>query len=230
MKPQEHIQKLLIELRATEHKRTSGIDAAKLYQFLHAYRFEKTFCICKDIISNVNARILDVGPSKLTMLLKSRYANISTLGLDIIKDDGGQRTNETMQLKLPHILYDLNSAKYFDRWPNIKEKFDLIVFAETIEHLAVAPEYAVAFLASLLSEKGILLITTPNAATIMKRLILLLKGKNPYNRIRMLSDNPGHFREYTMKEMIEIGTNCGLKIVQKNLLICTQRQAARKRF
>jgi 2-polyprenyl-3-methyl-5-hydroxy-6-metoxy-1,4-benzoquinol methylase len=218
MKPSDQLQKSLIELREAEHKRTSGVDAAKLYQSLHANRFERTFRFCKEIIPDVNARILDVGPSQLTVLLKSRYANLSTFGLNISADDGGQRTNETLQLNLPHISCDLNCTQFFNRWPDIKEKFELIVFAETIEHLAIAPEYVVAFLASLLTEQGILLITTPNAATIMKRLILLLKGKNPYNRIRLLSDNPGHFREYTMKEMIEIGTHCGLKVVRKEFI------------
>ena len=66
------------------------------------------------------------------------------------------------------------------------------------------------FLKNLLTENGILLVTTPNAATIMKRLILLLKGKNPYEKIRCIAENPGHYREYTMNELIAIGARCQL--------------------
>jgi hypothetical protein len=84
------------------------------------------------------------------------------------------------------------------------------VYAETLEHLYTAPVYSLAFLSSFLAEKGILLVTTPNAAMIMKRFILLLKGKNPFEQIRLIGENPGHYREYTMKELIDIGAQCQL--------------------
>ena len=130
----------------------------------------------------------------------------------------GQRTAEVMPLSLAHITYDLNNSEHLENWPDIEEKFDLIVFAETIEHLKIAPEYALAFLRLLLTEKGIILVTTPNAVTIMKRLILLLKGKNPYERIRMFSENPGHYREYTMQEMTDIGDRSKLEAVHKEFV------------
>ena len=118
-----------------------------------------------------------------------------------------------LALALSHVKFDLNNSQDIRHWPKVARPFDLIVFAETLEHLYTAPEYSLAFLGSLLTEKGILIVTTPNAAMIMKRLILLLKGKNPYEKIRLIAENPGHYREYTMKELVNIGAQCRLNSV-----------------
>jgi 2-polyprenyl-3-methyl-5-hydroxy-6-metoxy-1,4-benzoquinol methylase len=210
----EHLQ----NLQNVERLQTGGADAVRRYAEIHSYRFNRTAHFSKTLVPDPRARVLDIGVSQLTVLLKQYYTRVTTLGWNIADDDGGQRTADVLSLAVSHISFDLNDAEHFERWPDVKEKFDLIVFAETIEHLKIAPEYALAFLGSLLAENGILLVTTPNAATIMKRLILLLKGKNPYGRIRMFSENPGHFREYTMNEMTDIGNRSLLKITHKEFV------------
>jgi 2-polyprenyl-3-methyl-5-hydroxy-6-metoxy-1,4-benzoquinol methylase len=204
---------LLEKLREKERLRTCGEEAAQRYQIIHHNRFHMTLEICKELIPNSQARVLDVGPSYFTTLLAQEYKDVSTLGLDMITDHGGQRNASTLALALPHVKFELNNSRDIRNWPKVVPPFDLIVFAETLEHLYTAPEYSLAFLSSLLTEKGILLVTTPNAAMIMKRLILLLKGKNPYEKIRLIGENPGHYREYTMKELVDIGTQCRLNPV-----------------
>lgn len=73
-----------------------------------------------------------------------------------------------------------------------------------------APEFVFAALSSLLADQGILICTTPNAADISKRLKLTL-GRNPYERLRLYSTNPGHIREYTRQELCEIADSVGLR-------------------
>jgi hypothetical protein len=209
---------LFANLQEKERGRTCGREAAQLYQKIHNFRFHKTFEICKRLVPNSNAHVLDVGPSYLTKLLTEFYSNVCTLGLDTNIDDGGQRETSTIALGLPHITFDLRLTPYPDRWPDIHQSFDLIVYAETIEHLPIAPEYSLVFLSNFLSENGILLVTTPNAAMIMKRFILLLKGKNPYEQIRSFGENPGHYREYTMDELITLGTRCKLEVVHTEFI------------
>jgi 2-polyprenyl-3-methyl-5-hydroxy-6-metoxy-1,4-benzoquinol methylase len=211
----EIILRNLQELRNSERLHTCGPESAERYRKIHSYRFDRTVQFCKEWAPDPNARVLDVGSSQLTILLKQYYKNVITLGFDLAADDGGQQAKELLSLSQSHRTYDLNNAENFESWPDRNEKFDLIVFSETVEHLKTAPEYSLALLRSLLTEKGIILLTTPNAATIMKRLILLLKGKNPYERIRMFSENPGHYREYTMKEVVDIGDRSGLKTICK---------------
>jgi 2-polyprenyl-3-methyl-5-hydroxy-6-metoxy-1,4-benzoquinol methylase len=203
--------KIFLEIqRERERLRTSGEEAAQRYQIIHHNRFHKTLEICKELIPDPRARVLDVGPSYFTTLLAQKYKDVSTLGLDTMTDHGGQRNASTLALALPHVEFELNNSRDISHWPKIAPPYDLIVFAETLEHLYTAPEYSLAFLGSLLTEEGILLVTTPNAAMIMKRFILLLKGKNPYEKIRLIGENPGHYREYTMKELVDIGAQCRL--------------------
>ncbi len=209
----EMVKTLFAELRTAEQQQTCGDQAAQRYQKIHRNRFHKTFEICQRLVQNPQAQVLDVGPSYLTELLAQKYENVSTLGLDIQSDDGGQRETSTITNERPHITFDLNHSPFPNRWPKVHQSFDLIVYAETIEHLPIAPEYSLAFLGTLLAENGILLITTPNAAMIMKRLLLLIKGKNPYERFRLFTENPGHYREYTMNELRNYGARCNFEII-----------------
>jgi hypothetical protein len=110
-----------------------------------------------------------------------------------------------------HILFNLNASRDVCAWPNVEVAFDLIVCAETIEHLYTPPEFTLLMLRSLLKPGGLLLVTTPNASGITRR-IQLLFGYQPFERIRYYSRNPGHFREYTGGEMIDMGLKAGLEI------------------
>ena len=109
---------------------------------------------------------------------------------------------------VPHITFDLLNSHTVSSWPDCG-RFDLIVFSEVIEHLCVAPEFVFAALHSLLADNGILICSTPNAADIAKR-IRLAFGRNPYERLRLYSINPGHVREYTRQELSEIANSVGL--------------------
>ena len=66
-------------------------------------------------------------------------------------------------------------------------------------------------LKELLSSDGSIFIQTPNAVTLRARL-KLLAGRNPYELIRVDRVNPGHFREYTMKELITYAEQTGFKV------------------
>ncbi|MNC88966.1 hypothetical protein D3C83_48490 [compost metagenome] len=67
------------------------------------------------------------------------------------------------------------------------------------------------FVASLMSPGARLILQTPNAAALHKRMALLF-GRNPYERIREDVRNPGHFREYTLRELADYGAAAGLQI------------------
>jgi hypothetical protein len=95
------------------------------------------------------------------------------------------------------------------------DRYDLIVFAETIEHLYTSPKLILNFLRNFMrTESGVLIIQTPNAVSLSKRREML-RGINPFELIRENRYNPGHFREYTMEELIGYGTQAGLKVYRK---------------
>ncbi len=64
----------------------------------------------------------------------------------------------------------------------------------------------------LLKPGGAMLVTTPNAAALSKRLRLLF-GQNPFEMLRETPENPGHFREYTALEMRKLGLDVSSRVV-----------------
>jgi len=148
-------------------------------------------------------RMLDVGPSALTQFMRDHAITetIDSLGYEDCRFKC--RNHET------HAEYDLTQAVDSSTWPQLPP-YDVIIMAEVIEHLPIPPEHVLAFLAGLLKPHGFLIIQTPNACSLPKRL-RMARGQNPYEMIRNSRQNPGHFREYTVRELTELAQNNGLR-------------------
>ena len=208
MSAKSSLEGILLQLMKVEKVHTSSDASRQYYADLHKDRFADILRLCRFYVANPFARVLDIGRSELTAHLLNFYANVTTLGLDLYADDGGHREASSMET-VPHITFDLLNSDRVDIWPECGS-FDLIVFSEVLEHLSVAPEFVFAFLNSLLADGGILICTTPNAADVAKRLRLAY-GRNPFERPRLYSANPGHIREYTRRELREIARSVGLR-------------------
>lgn len=151
------------------------------------------------------ASILDVGQSYQTLLAATLFpeSNLATLGF--------QDNRYKPQRAVDHITYDLNDAHVRTSWPTGKG-FDLILFLEVIEHLYTSPRQTLGCLASLLNPGGAIMVSTPNAASLGHRISLLL-GRQPFEMIRENRvGDPGHYREYTRKELVEIGRELNLRV------------------
>lgn len=83
-------------------------------------------------------------------------------------------------------------------------KFDLVILTEVLEHLFIEDEIVLENIWELLAERGLFLLTVPNAATLRHRVLLLL-GRNifwPKQRIiHGVYGGFGHIREYTFREV-----------------------------
>jgi SAM-dependent methyltransferase len=191
----DRAQRLLAEERA----RTSGDG----YEAFHAPRYALLLSLCERHAPSPEARVLDIGRSPFSMTLRRRYPRAMTLGFPL--PPGGDGSD------MPHLVHDLNDSQHGMPLP-AAEPFDLILFAEVIEHLRTAPELVLMVLRDALAPGGILICQTPNAAALHKRL-KLLAGINPYERIRLDPMNPGHFREYTRSELLRIADSAGLRVV-----------------
>jgi SAM-dependent methyltransferase len=148
-------------------------------------------------------RLLDVGAAhETTMLRELPGATVDTLGFDDARfpPREGER----------HIPFDLKDAERPESWPEL-EPYDLVVCAEVIEHVPVAPQHVVRFIAGALRPGGWLVLQTPNAARIANR-VRLLAGSNPFEPLREDSARAGHFREYTVDELLTLGRKGGLEL------------------
>lgn len=165
------------------------------YEQYHSRRFAYLMGAV-DAVAGPGSAILDIGRGPFTAMLSERYGDVTTLGFAC--GSAG------------HIAYDLNTAA---RQPiPTDRRFDVAVFAEVIEHLHTAPETVLSRLRDILLPGGHVILQTPNAADLMKRL-KLLAGRNPYERIRQDAGNPGHFREYTRAELIALAGEAEYTVV-----------------
>jgi trans-aconitate methyltransferase len=149
-------------------------------------------------------RVLDIGLSPLTRLLRDHVgAPIDTLGLETASNvaDG------------IHHQFDLNRLGDLDAVAPTLTAYDIIVCAEVIEHLYTSPYTILRFLHRALVPNGILIVQTPNAASLFKRVRLVL-GVHPYEMLRETrSTNPGHYREYTVSELQAIARGTGFDVI-----------------
>lgn len=193
-------------------KRDIDIES-KMYLQYHCQRYalllQETAKIIKKI-QNTNRdeaiKFLDIGPSFQTILLQQVYPKV------IINTMGFEDSRFKIRKQDRHYQFDLNDTQYQEKWLNIEEH-DLIIMAEVIEHLYTSPVVVLKCILSYLKYDGHIIIQTPNACALDKRL-KMLTGKNPYEQIRDSKRNPGHFREYTVDEFISIGNKCGLELVE----------------
>ena len=180
-----------------------GSPANAGYLAFHQPRFAFLLKVVSEQVVGA-PRILDVGPSPFTAMLRATlHSPVDTLGLE------PEATSERGR----HFHFNLNDTQHGAKWRLDFGRYDLIVFAEVIEHLFTAPEIVLAYLRDLLVPGGQLVLQTPNAASLRKRIKLAL-GRNPFERIRLDPSNPGHFREYTATELAQILAHSGFAVRQ----------------
>jgi hypothetical protein len=164
---------------------------------------ERRYAVLLDLIAGLAPkRILVVGPSFESALLRERFpaATVNTLGW--LDHRFPLREGER------HVELDLNAGAYPELEPH-----DVVVCCEVIEHLHVPAAGVLRFLASGLGPGGHLVLQTPNATALPKR-IRMLVGRNPYEPVRSEPGNPGHFHEYTVAELRAAVHDAGLEITR----------------
>jgi SAM-dependent methyltransferase len=195
----------------SEHTELSGqLDAqSQGYVVYHARRYARLLEAVEDLVARVRGRdpvhILDVGPNVQTALLRKLHpeAIVDTLGFahPAVPADNLAR----------HVRFDLNETPDSSRWPAADRRYDVIVMAEVLEHLYVPAQAVLGFLAQQVRPPGFILLQTPNAAALHKRLALL-RGDNPVEAPRLSRENPGHLHEYTLAELRDQVAASGLTI------------------
>lgn len=172
------------------------------YVAYHAPRYAMLLSKLREL-HRPGGSILDVGRSPLTdMIAHELDGRVDTLGLqpDSITSTG------------KHFQFELNDTQREDTWRSDLPKYDTIVFAEVLEHIHTAPTLVLAFLETLLEPDGLIVLQTPNAVALHKRM-QMLAGKNPYELFREDISMPGHYREYTRSELLGFAEHCGFDTI-----------------
>jgi trans-aconitate methyltransferase len=168
-----------------------------IYVRTHAPRYDRLLELVRETAPRT---ILVVGPSFETELLREALPEVRVDTLGWHDDRFPLRAHER------HTQFDLNETDYPELEPH-----DVVVCAEVIEHLRVAPAPVLRFLATGLEPDGRLILQTPNATALPKRLRMLV-GQNPQDPIRVDPWNPGHFHEFTVSELLAVMGEAGLDV------------------
>jgi hypothetical protein len=186
------------------------------YTAFHLPRYAYLLEILDRELSGREPRVvLDVGLSAFVIVLRERYSQrVDTL--DLIPAEGGPRGYQQEGAQSgEHFVFDLNQLEGGHVKPPNMPRYDVVLFCEVLEHLRLSPRYVFRFLESLLKPTGVLVVQTPNAAAIGKR-VKLMAGRNPYGLIGEDPRNPLHFREYTLEELRMFGAEVGLAITSSS--------------
>lgn len=116
---------------------------------------------------------------------------------------------------------------HIDRLPWPDDFFDFVIFSEIMEHLIpVDIPIVIQEIKRVLKKDGWLFISTPNIASLIKRINLFL-GKNPIKMDLDLHEGAtyGHIREYTMKELVNMIQSKDFKIRKRNYFMIDEKRS-----
>lgn len=174
------------------------------YVTFHKYRYKLLLDTIQSLYKKLSIqdtlRILDAGPAFQTALLRNYFSEavINTIGFN-------HKTNELREGER-HYRQDFNECH--ENWNPHVEKHHIILFCEVIEHLYTPPQVLLKKFNEHLLPGGFLIIQTPNAVAIHKRLRMAI-GIQPFQLLQ--KDRMGHFREYTKGELIQMITQAGFE-------------------
>lgn len=158
------------------------------------------------IIDSLNLRnknILDIGCSDGYLL--SQITNCANNFYGLEASDYGVAECLKKNIKVQNFFWDDQKAlPYEDNF------FDLVVAGELIEHI-FDTDYFLQEIKRVLKDNGYFLITTPNLASLGRRLYLFF-GRNPLMETS-LNNSCGHIRYFTFASLKNLLTNNGFKVM-----------------
>lgn len=181
------------------------INNEKEYFLFHQHRFEYIFSLLQ--LYDKKKSLLDIGSHYLHGLLGAfhlGYKNIFGSDIDIFNSISAERAK-----KINAIIKNCNLEK--ENIPFQDQNFDIILFAETLEHLNFHPKRVFEEIARVLKPGGELIITTPNLLRSNNRLKCIL-GKSINFDIKEDYTPGTHYREYSAVEIEYLLNIAGLKM------------------
>jgi len=154
--------------------------------------------ICRRV--KKNSTVLDVGCAQ-GMIGKALNEQLSCKVYGIEIDEDAKKKAEQSGCYSGVFLFDITApqGKDYNKFKQVKEKFDYIIFADVLEHL-IHPEKVLAEYSKLLNDGGKILISIPNIAH-YDIIDGLMNGKFNYARMGILDNT--HLRFFTKNSFIE---------------------------
>lgn len=178
-----HLDKRLNSLRYLKHFKRFQVKA------IDVLRIEK-------ILSSVgtNKKVLDLGCGDGYLMELIRAKGNRVTGVEIAK----QCVRSCVQKGLKVYELDLNS-----KWAEkIDQKFDVVFAGEVIEHIFDTDKF-LSEVKKVTKKNGHIILTTPNLASLGRRLLLLF-GKNPFIETTNRVTDAGHIHYFTLETLLKL--------------------------
>jgi SAM-dependent methyltransferase len=175
------------------------------YLEYHKARFYELDNLAANLIVNLGTPIiLDVGMSINTLILQYLFPNARVVVVD--------RADATLNPIQPFKLFNVDLTNPDLDNVVLPDNFDLILFAEVLEHLLANPVRVLNFLIRHLNPDGFLVITTPNFFSGGNiRAMELRENPQPVFPAHLArgEENQHHVREYSMSELLILSHQAG---------------------
>lgn len=155
-------------------------------------------------IPATGARILDLGCWDGAYAARYKRAGNYVAGIESSPTAARMARERGVDARVGNVM----ETHHFD------ERFDIVVAGEIIEHVFDTDDF-IKIVSSYLKPGGLLVVTTPNVASLPRRLLLLL-GINPYLENRVIQGvSVGHIRYFTFIELTQLLRDRQLEIVDE---------------
>lgn len=186
-------------------------DAPEAEMRAYATQDFRRFIYTWGMIRNLKGKCLELGanPYFTTMLLKKFTDLDISLANYFGHEDNGEHVQvvDYRELNDGEIKSERVAFQHFnienDRFPYADGDFDLVIFAEIIEHLLNDPCKVLREIKRILKPNGTLIITTPNVAR-LENVTRLISGANIYDPYSGYGPYGRHNREYNRHELDQL--------------------------
>ncbi|MBW2971359.1 class I SAM-dependent methyltransferase [Candidatus Woesearchaeota archaeon] len=163
---------------------------------------QKVIQLLKKIKHKHQMRVLDIGCADGSFALHLQEMGFNVFGIDI----SSEAIRKAKQKGVDAMVHDVS-----ERFPFKSDSFDIVVCMEVIEHI-YDTDFLINELNRIMKQRGLLILTTPNLASLSNR-IRLLFGKHPHlSEYRLGNENSGHIRNYTKRALVMQLKEYGFKI------------------
>ncbi|MEA1907277.1 MAG: class I SAM-dependent methyltransferase [Euryarchaeota archaeon] len=209
-----NFEEYLNKLKTEEAGARIELDKDKELEYMKdlKYHFVKIFDAIPESLDPL--KILDIGTTPFTLFIKETHPHydVATIDLTDLMETRCKRKG------IEHRVCDLANQPI----PFEDGYFDVVIFTEVFEHLFAPPMEVMSEILRVLRGRGKLIFSTPNFATLLNR-IKLLVGVCPMapadaQMKRGWVHGHGHVREYTMGEVLSIMDSCNFTISKNEFI------------
>lgn len=153
-----------------------------------------------------NKNIIDIGCHDGTLLSLIKNKDNNLYGIEA--NDYGVREAMKKGIKVKNFFFDDKT-----RIPFKNDFFDIVIAGEIIEHI-YDTDFFLDEIYRLLKKRGWLILSTPNLASLGRRLMLLM-GKNPLIELSPNeSTSAGHIRYFVKKTLFDLLNKHNFKVAE----------------